>query len=138
MLTFFAALAIAVAAMAQTGASMQVSEETFNFGQIPQGTPVTHQFTVTNTGDEPLVIQNVQKVCGCTVTEWTKSPIMPGQSGTVSAQYNAASMGKFKKPITVIANATNSPMKLYFEGEVVAKEQLSGAPMNQGIMNGGN
>lgn len=135
-LTLFAAFTmLSFFAVAQTGPSMEISEEVHNFGNIAQGIPVKHQFQVKNTGDEPLVIQNVQKVCGCTVTEWTKAPIMPGETGTVTAQYNAARMGKFKKPITVLSNANNSPMKLYFEGEVVAKESLSGAPENQSMLN---
>lgn len=135
-LTLFAAFTmLSFFAVAQTGPSMEISEEVHNFGKIAQGIPVKHQFQVKNTGDEPLVIQNVQKVCGCTVTEWTKAPIMPGETGTVTAQYNAARMGKFKKPITVLSNANNSPMKLYFEGEVVSKESLSGAPENQSMLN---
>ena len=47
-------------------------EETHDFGTIPQGTPVTHKFEFTNVGKEPLIISNVQKTCGCTVTDWTK------------------------------------------------------------------
>jgi hypothetical protein len=73
----------------------------------------------------------VQKVCGCTVTGWTKNPVLPGQTGYVSAQYNAASIGPFKKPVTVISNAKNSPIKLFFEGEVVAKTaDQNGNPTN--------
>lgn len=136
LLTLFAAFTlVSIFAFGQTGPKMDIAETTHNFGKIPQGIPVKHQFVVKNTGDEPLLINNVQKVCGCTVTEWTKKPIMPGETGTVTAQYNAARMGRFKKPITVLSNATNSPMKLYFEGEVVSKDALEGAPENKSMMN---
>jgi Protein of unknown function (DUF1573) len=115
----------------QAGPVMTPDEQTHNFGKVPQGIPVKYEFTITNNGTEPMIIQNVQKTCGCTVTNWTKDPILPGQSGMVSAQYNAARVGKFKKPITVTSNASNSPMQLWFEGEVLAKDQMSGAPKNE-------
>ncbi len=120
---------------AADGPKMEVSETTYNFGKIPQGIPAKHKFEITNIGNEPLIIQNVQKVCGCTVTSWTKDPIMPGEKGYVTAQYNAARMGNFKKPITVVSNAVNSPMRLYFQGEVVKKEELEGAPKNENVIN---
>ena len=103
-------------------------EEVHNFGDIPQGIPVTHQFTFTNAGKSPLIISNVQKTCGCTVTNWTKEPVLPGEKGFVEAQYNAARAGAFNKAITVQSNASTPNKKLYFKGTVTAEEQDSGAP----------
>lgn len=141
MTLFLAVSLIGFSATAQVdtdqaeGAVMTPDEKVHNFGKVPQGLPVKNQFTITNTGNEPLIISNVQKVCGCTVTDWTKDPILPGQTGYVSAQYNAAREGKFKKPITIVSNASNSPMQLNFEGEVVKKEALSGTPENKNSLN---
>ncbi len=112
--------------MAQTGPVIQVEKVTHDFGQIPQGLPVKFSFTILNIGDSPLVIQDVQKVCGCTVTDWTKSPIAPGGRGTVSAQYNAIKEGQFRKPVTVISNAANGPLKLFLTGEVMTHAALQG------------
>ncbi len=114
-----------------SGAKISFEKTTHDFGKIPKGKPVSYQFKFTNTGTEPLTIQNVQKVCGCTVTNWSKNPVLPGQTGTVTAQYNAARVGRFKKPITVISNAVNSPVKLYFEGEVVDQPADSSVPENK-------
>lgn len=114
----------------QAGALITFEKLTHNFGKIPQGTPVTYEFTFVNDGTEPLLVTDVQKVCGCTVTGWTKNPVLPDQEGYVSAQYNAAKVGNFKKPVTVISNATNSPIKLHFEGEVVPKTEDVGTPVN--------
>lgn len=143
IVTLFTTLAIATAVVnaqnttTTTPAPTSNAEITFetlvhDFGQIPQGTPVTYEFKFTNTGTEPLIVSDVQKVCGCTVTGWTKNPVLPGQTGYVSAQYNAASVGAFQKPVTVISNAKNSPVKLTFKGEVVAKptQQDTGTPTN--------
>ena len=60
---------------------------THNFGKIPQGKPVTIDFTYTNDGKTPLVISNVRGSCGCTVTKYTKEPIAPGKTGFVKATF---------------------------------------------------
>ncbi len=95
---------------------------THNFGEIPQGVPVSTTFTFTNTGSAPLIISDVKTSCGCTTPFYTKDPIMPGQEGVVKAQYNAAKAGTFNKSITVITNSSELPQKiLYIKGSVVAK-----------------
>lgn len=111
-------------------------EETHDFGSIPQGKPATWKFEFTNSGKEPLIISNVQKTCGCTVTDWTKEPVMPGQKGFVSAQYNAAHEGPFTKAITVQSNAKTPNMKLIFKGTVEkADDSGNGVPEQQTIFN---
>ena len=122
-------LLLSVVAFAQ--AQIEVKKETHDFGKIPQGVPVTNGFEVKNNGNEPLIISNVQTTCGCTVPEWTKEPIMPGQTGTVKAQFNAAARGKFHKSVTIVSNASNGPFKLNVAGEVVDKNELDGAPANK-------
>lgn len=137
VLTLFTVLGMfSFAAIAQNGAVLEPVETGHNFDKVPQGIPVKHQFTVKNTGTEPLVIEDVKKTCGCTVTEWTKEPIMPGETGTVTAQYNAARMGHFRKDVTIISNASNSPVKLFLEGTVVNKSEISGAPENKNSLTG--
>lgn len=115
----------------------QWAEETHDFGTIPQGVPVEHKFEFTNTGKEPIIISNVQKTCGCTVTDWTKEPVMPGQKGYVSAQFNAAKEGPFTKAITVQSDAKTTSVKLYFKGTVQKSEQTGGVPEQQTIFNSG-
>lgn len=95
------------------------SEEVYDFGTIPQGTPVTHAFEFSNTGNQPLVISTVDKSCGCTTPKWTTEPILPGKKGTVSATFNAASPGGFNKTITVHSNAQGGDKVLYIKGTVV-------------------
>ncbi len=114
------------------------AETTHDFGTIPQGVPVTNKFSFTNTGKEPLIISNVQKTCGCTVTDWTKEPIMPGQKGFVAAEYNAAKEGPFTKAITVQSNANTPNVKLYFKGTVEKAEQTGSVPEENTIFNSNN
>src|SRR5687768_7325934 len=70
--------------------TFKFKEETWDFGTIPQGTPVKHNFTFTNAGKAPIVIQNVQASCGCTTPTWPKEPILPGKSDVIEVGFNAA------------------------------------------------
>jgi len=101
------------------GAVWKFEKTEHNFGKIDQNVPVTAVFEFTNTGDAPLILTNVAPSCGCTAPTYTKEPIMPGKTGTIKAQYNAAAMGLFTKTITVTAN-TDKPIILTIAGEVVA------------------
>lgn len=95
-----------------------------DFGEIPQGTPVTTTFTFTNKGKVPLTISNVQASCGCTTPSYTKEPIAPKKKGEVTATYNAAAVGEFNKTVTVFTN-TGTPITLTLKGKVVPKQGQS-------------
>ena len=83
---------------------------------------VSYTFTFTNTGDEPVIINNVTASCGCTTPEWTKNPVLPGKKGTVTATYLPAGRpGPFDKSLTVISNAQESSVTIRIKGEVVQK-----------------
>lgn len=97
--------------------------QTFDFGKIKQGTPVTHEFTFTNTGTVPLIITNVQASCGCTTPAWSRDPIAPGAKGFIKATYSAASVGAFNKSVNVTANVDGGMVQLLIKGEVLAAEQ---------------
>lgn len=99
-------------------AEFKFDKETHDFGKIPQGKPVTHVFTFTNVGTEPIIINEVKPSCGCSVAEFTKTPVKPGETGTISVTYNAAAKQPFTKNFTVRSN-TKTPVKtLYIKGEV--------------------
>ncbi|PKQ70483.1 DUF1573 domain-containing protein [Raineya orbicola] len=93
-----------------------------DFGEIPQGTPVTTTFTFTNKGKTPITISNVQASCGCTTPSYTREPIAPKKKGEVTATYNAAAVGEFNKTVAVFTN-TGTPITLTLKGKVVAKPQ---------------
>lgn len=92
-----------------------------DFGEIPQGTPVTTTFTFKNKGKVPVTISNVQASCGCTTPSYTKEPIAPKQKGEVTATYNAATVGEFNKTVTVFTN-TGTPITLTLKGKVIPKQ----------------
>lgn len=94
------------------------AETQFDFGAIKKDVPVTHEFSFTNSGNDVLIISSVQASCGCTVTDYTKTPLPPGEKGFVKATYNAAKAGVFSKTLTINAN-TGTPVVLTIKGEVV-------------------
>ncbi|SFB85484.1 Protein of unknown function [Flexibacter flexilis DSM 6793] len=83
-------------------------QPTRDFGDIVQGEKVSHTFKFQNAGTQPLIISNVQTTCGCTVPEWPKEPIPPGNTGLISATFNSANKsGIQQKVITIYSNAAN-------------------------------
>ena len=102
-------------------AEFKFAEETHDFGKIPQGKPVTWEFKFTNTGQEPLIISNVESTCGCTVPKFTNTPVLKGQTGTITVTFNAASVQpSFSKAVTIKSNARTPNKLLYIKGEVTA------------------
>lgn len=99
------------------------TEKVFNFGKIEQNKPVTAEFTFKNTGTAPLIISNVRPSCGCTVADYTKNPVAPGESGYVKATYNAKAIGAFSKSVTITANVEGGAERLTIKGEVAAQAQ---------------
>nr|WP_315257984.1 DUF1573 domain-containing protein [uncultured Flavobacterium sp.] len=94
--------------------------ETIDVGTIPQNTPKPIVFEFKNTGKTAVIVTNVQGSCGCTATDYTKTPIAPGKSGTVTATYNAANPGVFTKTVSVTTNADTATKILTIKGTVVA------------------
>nr|WP_315156543.1 DUF1573 domain-containing protein [uncultured Flavobacterium sp.] len=93
--------------------------ETIDVGTIPQNTPKPIVFEFKNTGKTAVIVTNVQGSCGCTATDYTKTPIAPGKSGTVTATYNAANPGVFTKTVSVTTNADTAVKVLTIKGTVV-------------------
>lgn len=90
-----------------------------DFGKIEKGRPVTVVFKFKNTGNAPLLISKANSSCGCTASDYSKNAIVPGESGFVKVNYNAASLGTFSKTVTVYSNLGDIPVELSIKGEVV-------------------
>ncbi|GHE32728.1 DUF1573 domain-containing protein [Sphingobacterium griseoflavum] len=101
---------IGFTAMATAIGEFKFEKETHDYGNIPQNKPATYDFKFTNAGDAPIIISEVKPSCGCSVAEFTKTPIKPGDAGTITVTYNAAAKGPFTKQFTVKSN-TKTPVK---------------------------
>ena len=106
-------------------AEFKFNEEKHDFGKIPKGTPVTTVFEFTNVGAVPLIITDVRPTCGCTIADFTKVPVKPGDKGLIKITYNAAFVAPFTKTIVVTSNATTPVKNLIIVGEVVEKTASS-------------
>lgn len=132
MTLFITAIALGQAKQAQAVPEVLVAKETsYDFGRIPQGKPVTHNFVITNIGKDPLFIENVQASCGCTTPEWSKEAVDGGKSTEIKVGYNSASEGPFEKTITVVYN--KGQMKtLVIKGNVWRLHEQT-APRNNSV-----
>lgn len=84
---------------------MTFTETDFDFGDINEGDVVEHTFSFKNTGNAPLVIVNATGSCGCTVPEWPKEPIAPGESGELLVKFNSNGKPNAQnKQVTITAN----------------------------------
>ena len=108
----------------QDGAVITFDKKTHDFGDIVAGDKVDHTFYFTNTGNEPLIITNVQVQCGCTTPKgWPREPIPPGGKGELTISFNSAGRaGRQNKAVTIISNATNTDgSQLTFTTNVLEK-----------------
>ena len=111
--------AVAVAAAAGPATTVALSESNFSFGKIKKGDKVEHVYEVTNTGTNPLVISEVKPACGCTVPDYTKEPILPGQKGKITLKFDSASFdGLVNKQAEVYANVEKAPIVLSFSADI--------------------
>src|ERR1700757_938803 len=111
-------------------AEFKFNEEKHDFGKIPQGIPVTTVFEFTNIGKEPLILSDVKPTCGCTIADFTKTPVKTGEKGIIKITYNAAALAPFNKTIVVTSNAKTPTKYLNIVGEVVAKPAGTGTGTN--------
>lgn len=120
--TVFASTSVIGKIAKLTGPLFLWESTSHNFGEIEKGVPVEHLFNFTNDGDVPLIISSVKASCGCTVANYTKTPIPHGGKGFVSARYNAVKAGAFSKTVTVMANTGDEAIVLTLKGEVATTE----------------
>lgn len=97
-------------------------KKTWDFGTIIDGELVEHTFRFTNTGTSDLVISSASASCGCTIPNWPKEPIAPGEKGEIKVEFN--SNGKkdmVTKDITILANT--NPVKTILQIKVFVEKK---------------
>jgi len=88
-------------------------KKSHDFGKLIQGEKVSFTFKFKNTGNASLVLSSVLPSCSCTVAQFTKTPIMPGEEGTVTVNLNTETKkGIVNSSVTVQANTYPSETKL--------------------------
>lgn len=112
------------------GPELTFEETDFNFGFFDQDhAKLTHYFKFTNTGDENLIITNAYATCNCTVPEYPKYEIEPGQTDSIKVNYDGTTKrpGVFRKIVTLDYNAKkaeNAFARVTITGEMTDKEVI--------------
>lgn len=100
-----------------------------DFGTIKEGDKVEYTYSFKNTGEAPLIIQNAQPSCGCTVPNWSKEPIPVGGTGFVKAEFDSNGKPNIQnKTITVTANTWPKVTTLRFKAMVTPKATGANGP----------
>lgn len=101
-----------------------------DFGTVVEGQKVSYTYSVKNVGEAPLIIQNAQPSCGCTVPDWTKTPIPPGKTGFVKAEFDThGKTGIQNKTITVTSNSWPKTAMIKFKAMVTPKADGGNGPV---------
>lgn len=104
-------------------AEMTFDKTVHDFGKVNQGDKVTYSFNFENTGEVDLVITEAKGTCGCTVPDYPKDPIKPGQRGKIKVEYNSAGKkGNQTKSVNITANTKKGREKLQIKATVIPKD----------------
>ncbi len=98
----------------------EFEEEVKSFGQITQGETVSTSFRFRNVGQSDLIISSAQGSCGCTIPEWPKEPIKPGEYSVIDVTFNSTGKsGMQNKTITLVANTIPNTKVIALKGKVL-------------------
>ncbi|HZW63957.1 MAG TPA: DUF1573 domain-containing protein [Flavobacteriaceae bacterium] len=106
-------------------AKLEFKTTEIDYGTIEKGADGLRTFEFTNTGNAPLIISNVKSSCGCTVPQWPKEAILPGESGEIQVKYDTNRVNPIRKTITVTSNADTPTVALKIKGEVIDPSKTS-------------
>ena len=113
--------------LGQAKIEFMAKDNTIDYGTVTKESDSgLRTFEFKNTGNQPLIISNVQSTCGCTVPSFPKEPILPGKMGKIDVKYNM-SAGPIRKTITVESNASNfegGKIPLKIKGNVIIKQPV--------------
>ncbi|HRP52056.1 MAG TPA: DUF1573 domain-containing protein [Fluviicola sp.] len=93
----------------------------YNAGKIVRGEVIHAKFEVENTGEHPLVLSDVSGSCSCTVADWSKDPIAPGEKGYVKADVKTESFneGPITRSVTIVSNSNPVSTKVSIEATII-------------------
>ncbi len=104
------------------GAKLSFDKTEHDFGILSEGDIVETIFKFTNTGKSELIITSAKGSCGCTVPEWPKQPIMPGESGEIKVKFNSSGKPNLQqKNVTLVTNTASGKEVIKIKAQVTPK-----------------
>jgi len=99
---------------------IKFDEETHDFGRITQGEKVAFGFKFKNTGASNLIISSANGSCGCTIPEYPKKPILPGEEATINVVFaSEGKSGVVEKSVTIVTNCEPSTRIIYIKANII-------------------
>lgn len=109
----------------QGGPKFSFSKTEHDFGTINEGDVVETVFSFKNTGNSELIIVSAKGSCGCTVPEWPKEPIMPGESGEIKVIFDSRGKpNKQQKQVTLVTNTDTGREIITILAQVIPKASI--------------
>jgi hypothetical protein len=91
-----------------------------DFGKLIQGEKVTYNFKFKNEGQSDLVISQVHSSCGCTVPDYPREPIKPGDTGLIKVTFDSAGRsGIQNKTVTIVSNCQPNKTLVRIKAKVI-------------------
>ncbi len=101
-----------------------VADTAHDFGKIKEGDIVAYSFKFKNTGSKDLVIAYASSTCGCTVADYPKQPVKPGEEAYLKVVFNSAGKsGRIEKPVYLFANTLPPQIDLKITGDIIESKQ---------------
>ena len=103
-------------------AEFSFKEPFHKFPKAKAGQSLAHYYVFKNTGKVPLVIDSYEVACHCTVIDFPKYPIAPGQTDSLKLTFDTKGKnGNQEREIVLFANTkhkeTSLRFKVFVEGE---------------------
>lgn len=111
---------LSTSSLANAQADMNFKQTTHDFGTVQAGKDTLwYMFVFTNSGNEPLTINDVKTSCDCTLAEWPKNTIQPGKTAVIKGGFKIEhKSGTFEKNIIIIANTSPATTFLTLKGDI--------------------
>ncbi|MBQ6882299.1 MAG: DUF1573 domain-containing protein [Alistipes sp.] len=106
-------------------AQLRFEKADYDFGTLTEeGGKQTCSFVGVNVGDKPIVILDVVTSCGCTVPEFSRKPIRPGEQSLITVTYDPYGRpGSFDRKLYLYGPSRERLATLTIRGEVTPRER---------------
>lgn len=103
----------------RTETSIEIEKTLIEMGKLDWQKPHDAIFSIKNTGNNLLVVDDIDTTCGCTSANYVKKPVDKGENLDITVTIKPKNKGYFEETITVYCNAENSPIQLKIKGNAI-------------------